>query len=144
MGNLFAFRATDPSELAKWSETRVSPVGERITDGHYYSVVRGSVNNEQLKGLARMAGLVIAAWGAKVTTVPGFEDRGAQVQQFIGGHMHCLGLTKDGHPKHPLYLKADTRPTPLPDHEHQWGEWVMYEGSQERRSCATCGAEQVD
>ncbi len=24
--------------------------------------------------------------------------------------IHCLGLTKDGHPKHPLYVPADTKP----------------------------------
>jgi hypothetical protein len=24
-------------------------------------------------------------------------------------NMQCLGLTKDGHPKHPLYVKADTQ-----------------------------------
>lgn len=29
----------------------------------------------------------------------------------IDGAYH-LGLTKDGHPRHPLYLKGDLRPAP--------------------------------
>jgi hypothetical protein len=27
--------------------------------------------------------------------------------------VHCLGVTKAGHPKHPLYLPATVTPTPL-------------------------------
>ena len=30
-----------------------------------------------------------------------------------GQNIQCLGVTKQGHPKHPLYLKADTVPVPF-------------------------------
>ena len=31
-----------------------------------------------------------------------------------GQDIQCLGVTKQGYPKHPLYLKADTKPLPFP------------------------------
>jgi hypothetical protein len=39
--------------------------------------------------------------------------RGVEVKECLEGinvPLHVLGLTKDGHPKHPLYLKGDLEP----------------------------------
>ena len=89
MGNLFAFRATDPDEM----KAALDPVGER--------------NDYWLQHLAELAGVVVAAWG-----VHG-EHRGraqAVVDSGALGPFTVLGLTKDGHPRHPLYMRADCRP----------------------------------
>ncbi len=32
----------------------------------------------------------------------------------LGVSLSCLGRTLDGHPRHPLYLKAITTPEPFP------------------------------
>jgi hypothetical protein len=89
MGNLFAFRATDPSEMKR----AVDPVGER--------------GDHWLRQLTGMAGLVVASWGAHG------EHRGraqAIIDSGVLGSFTVLGLTKDGHPRHPLYMPKVCRP----------------------------------
>lgn len=49
----------------------------------------------------------IAAWG----THGARDGRGQRVADELrqaGVTLHCLGTTKDGHPKHPLYVAGDT------------------------------------
>lgn len=84
--NLFAYRATDPDELAKVD----SPVGtcnEQIVMG-------------QIKEHNQFGNLIVAAWGnfkmAKEISIP------------TGAPIWCLGKNKDGSPKHPLYRPDDT------------------------------------
>jgi hypothetical protein len=59
--------------------------------------------------MAARARIVVAGWGA----FPMAKERAldvASVLRFHGNGMHCLGTTKDGHPRHPLYVRGDTRP----------------------------------
>lgn len=84
MTNLFAFRATDPKVMMLAPE----PVG-RDNDAHLLDIYNG-------------ASLVVAAWG--VGGVHLGRDR--KVCNTLGA-MDCLGLTKGGHPRHPLYVRAD-------------------------------------
>ena len=90
--NLFAWRATDPKELVH---------AETVTGGH-----RG--DTELIAGLT--ANLTVVAWGSKV---PFKRDREAVElfnKSFPGVPLHCLGVTKSGSPRHPLYVRADTKP----------------------------------
>ncbi len=86
--NLFAYRATNPHELKKVAD----PVGSR--------------NNCYIELAIRRADLIIVAWGTKGI----FQKRNQEVLNLISNKksLHCLGLTKDGHPRHPLYLKKST------------------------------------
>jgi len=90
--NLFAWRATDPKELKK----AVDPIGLDYND---VSIA------EQLKRHKE----VVLAWGAHGS----LHDRGAKVLELIrscrpsGARVYTLGLTKNGQPKHPLYLRND-------------------------------------
>jgi hypothetical protein len=62
-------------------------------------------------GTAQRAGIVVAGWGAFAAA----EKRAREVMAMlkdVGVKLHCLGTTKEGHPKHPLYLRADTKPVP--------------------------------
>lgn len=90
--NLFALRATDPKELL----TAAEPTG-------------GARGDLEL-AVAKSADLVVCAWGAGV---PFGRDRLA-LKILAGKPLHCLGATKAGHPRHPLYVRGDAKPIPLP------------------------------
>jgi hypothetical protein len=87
--NLFSLVATDPRELRRADD----PIGPR-TD----ALIRRS---------ARDADRIVTAWGAH----GGFGDRAGHVLALLrraGRPLFHLGLTQDGHPRHPLYLPAGT------------------------------------
>lgn len=81
MVNLFAWRATDPKDLARVP----FPIG--------------GDNDEHLKEIASTVPLVVAAWG----NFPQYEWRAKQVQKMFRSLM-CLGKCKNGSPRHPLYV----------------------------------------
>lgn len=89
MTNIFAFRATDPAVMKAQAE----PIGPE--------------NNYYLAEMAKNAAVVVAAWG----TEGAHMNRGEAMRQLIP-NLHCLGWTKSGHPKHPLYLRKDLKPIP--------------------------------
>lgn len=89
MANLFAWRATDPKALPS-----DRPVGD--------------ANDEHLRRMATEAGIVVAAWGA-IKMPAEWAGRPRHVANLLPA-VHVLGLTKDGHPRHPLYIKADAVP----------------------------------
>jgi hypothetical protein len=84
--NLFAYRATDPKELMRTTE----PIGP--DNDRWIRTVTGSAGCQ----------LVVAAWGAHRMA----GTRGFTVAGLIDRPMVCLGRTKDGYPKHPLYVPA--------------------------------------
>jgi hypothetical protein len=89
VANLYALRATDPGQL--W--TAPDPVGPD-NDRH----IADAVSCHE----------VIVAWGTNAK-----PERVVQVLDVIGrqpgvGHLHCLGVTKSGAPKHPLYVAGNT------------------------------------
>lgn len=85
--NLFSYRATDPDELEK-VEDPVGPQGDmNILAAH---------NTD----------LLIVAWGA---FVPAKRDKRV-LELLAGKELHCLGTTKAGQPRHPLYVKGDQQP----------------------------------
>lgn len=90
MTNLFAFRATQPADM----KAAIDPIGPE--------------NDRYLLELAKGAGVIVAAWGAHGT----FMGRDAVVKKLIPG-LHCLTHTKEGHPHHPLRLRADLTPIPF-------------------------------
>lgn len=92
MLNLFALRATDPFEMLRHPD----PVGLR--------------NDFYLKQATIGTRVVVAAWG----TMGGHLGRDQVVRGLIGDGLHCLRLTKAGHPWHPLYLPKGLTPVPWP------------------------------
>lgn len=85
--NLFALRSPKPEAL----RAAADPVGP---DNDYH--------------LKRLLGdgyaTVVCAWGADKFA----EQRASDfVSLMAGRELHCLGMTKGGAPKHPLYLPAD-------------------------------------
>lgn len=93
--NLYAFRATKPADLWRAAD----PVGPE--------------NDEYLAALladrAAHGVPTIAAWGAHAK-----PDRVRQVLDMPGAErLVCLGHTKHGAPRHPLYLRGDSQMRPL-------------------------------
>lgn len=82
--NLFAYRTTYPKELKR----TIDPIGP---------------NNDVYIGEALdRCGIVVAAWGAHSD----FSTR----REAVGNRLpsaFCLGKTKSGAPRHPLYVRAD-------------------------------------
>lgn len=65
-------------------------------------------NDAWLGNLARQADLVVAAWGSAAD--PELADRAMNILR-AEHPIFALGLTRDGHPRHPLYLPKDTELT---------------------------------
>ncbi|MDP5086376.1 MAG: DUF1643 domain-containing protein [Yoonia sp.] len=89
--NIFAWRDTDPFEMRKASDP-VGPENDRFI----------------LEGAA-WADRIIAAWG----THGAHLDRGPKAAALLRGTgkpLYTLGLSKHGHPKHPLYISYTQQP----------------------------------
>ena len=89
--NLFSYRATDPSELQKVEE----PVGK----GNDLAIISAAASSD----------LVIVAWGVHGA----FKERERAVVSRLekdGVELYCLGITKSGAPRHPLYLPSTATP----------------------------------
>ena len=83
--NIFAYRATDPKVM----RAQADPVGPG--------------NDQAIAESALWADAVVCAWG----THGAHLNRGAAVEAVLratGKPLSHLGLSKDGHPKHPLYI----------------------------------------
>lgn len=89
MLNLYAFRATDPKFL-KYCGYQVGPENDRII-AHYMSIAK----------------VAIAAWGVNA------EPERAKAVLQAHPNLMCLGTTKEGHPRHPLYVRADAELVPF-------------------------------
>lgn len=87
MTNLFAYRATQPTDMLAQDD----PVGPE--------------NDEYLRALASVSSVVVAAWGTHGT----HYGRNNTVRSMLP-RLHYLRLTKEGHPGHPLYLPAKLKP----------------------------------
>lgn len=81
--NLFAYRATKPNELLLC----VDPVGP---------------DNVKHMAMAMGAALVVAAWGNSPVAMH------VSIRSALSGiTLNCLGVTKSGNPRHPLYVRGD-------------------------------------
>jgi hypothetical protein len=91
--NIFAWRDTDPFKMRQTKE----PIGPE--------------NDATILAGVAWADQVIAAWG----THGAHMDRGPQIADVLHATdtpIYTLGLSKHGHPKHPLYISYATRPLP--------------------------------
>ncbi|MEL6680674.1 MAG: DUF1643 domain-containing protein [Pseudomonadota bacterium] len=91
--NIFAYRATDPKQMRAQSDP-VGPLNDR-------AILEG----------CDWADTVVCAWG----THGAHLDRGPAVETMLrarGETPLILGLSKAGHPKHPLYIGYAQQPYP--------------------------------
>lgn len=89
VGNLFAYRATQPADL----RAALSPVGPE--------------NDLWLELLAEEARVIVAAWGNDGR----YRERDQEVLALLsagGRTVYCLGLTTYNVPRHPRCIRAGT------------------------------------
>ncbi|MCZ8334452.1 MAG: DUF1643 domain-containing protein [Rhodobacteraceae bacterium] len=94
--NIFAFRATDPRVM----RAEPDPIGPAND-----AAIQDSASD--------WADRILCAWG----THGAHLNRGPQVEALLRATqrpLFTLGLSKDGHPKHPLYIGYDQQPEPWP------------------------------
>lgn len=94
--NIFAWRETDPRAMRRAAD----PVGPE--------------NDAAILEGMGWADQAIAGWGAHGAHL----DRGRAVEALLratGQPLYHLGLTKQGHPKHPLYIAYAQQPELWPD-----------------------------
>lgn len=87
VANVFALRSTDPQGL------------------HKFEFPTGRDNDAYLMHAAASCDLVMVGWGVHGS----FLGRGEAASKILAKEavLYCLGVNKDGTPKHPLYLRAD-------------------------------------
>ena len=97
VGNIFAYVSTDPKQLKSVKD----PIGPE--------------NNAYLLKMHKDSDLTIVAWG----NWGELEGRGNEVYEMLSKEtgisglklLECLGVNRNGSPRHPLYLRADTKPS---------------------------------
>lgn len=92
--NVYALRSTDPRNLWRAAD----PVGPE--------------NDERIRDAIRGGGLIVAAWGAHAKRERVEEIR--KLHDAVRGRtasippLQCLGVSKSGAPRHPLYVPGST------------------------------------
>jgi hypothetical protein len=89
--NVMDLRATNPKNLIAWG-----------------SVPCSNDNFDHIRRLAGSAALIVAAWGTLPKPLRNFAT---SVELMLRPRMLlCVGTTKDGSPRHPLYVRDATKP----------------------------------
>lgn len=95
MTNLFAFRSTDPRGLYQHR----SPIGP--------------LNDTYLREVGIDSSQVVACWGNHGQHLVRGGDVARNILEHRKPKVFHLGLTRSGHPKHPLYLAKNTARKPM-------------------------------
>ncbi|MGS5046043.1 MULTISPECIES: DUF1643 domain-containing protein [unclassified Mameliella] len=90
--NLYAYRATKPADL--WALDPSERIGGPQAEIELHRAIRDSE-------------IMVAAWGANTKRAEHW------IVEKYGPHLKCLGKTKHGHPRHPLYVKGNAPLVPL-------------------------------
>jgi len=105
--NRWPLRATHPDDLLPWFDQ----IGPTVRST---GLPAWSKHLDTIGEVVRGAPLVVAAWGSWVSLSRRTRTDVANVPSFwttaYGCRLHVLGLTKDGHPRHPLYVRGDVQP----------------------------------
>ena len=91
--NLFALRETDPARLKRARRPE------------------GPENSAQIAEALEWCDAVLCAWGVHGS----HREQDAKIIALLcdtSKPLYSLGQTKDGHPRHPLYISYQTAPTP--------------------------------
>lgn len=91
--NVMDYRATHPRDLTAPGVVPCSPENLPI-----------------IREQAAQAGLIMLAFGALAPALRVHGEACVRALRDDGRALHCLGLTKNGAPRHPLYMRKDCEP----------------------------------
>lgn len=94
--NLFAWRSTNPKAL--------KPLGQSAI---------GTENDAVIRKVAEMASMVICGWGNGGKLFGRSTQVVAMLRKHCPDKLHCLKLSGEGQPVHPLYQPYDLQPVRL-------------------------------
>lgn len=117
--NLFTARATDPAELIALDDP-VGPDAKCAVDRAIFDQWQGGWLDGEGKKFP--SDVIVCAWGACHGKWPDWFkgmrqeriDATIDIAQTLKRPLFCLGYTKSGDPRHPLYLKGDAPLLPFP------------------------------
>ena len=95
MCNMFTFRCTDPEEIPATAN------------------LNGPLWLPSIMTCCLCCDLAICCWGAHRLAARQY-DFANLIEKLMHKRPSCLGLTKNGSPKHPLYLRKDCQPILFP------------------------------
>ena len=97
IANIFGLRSTDPQGI--------------YDDDNPIDHCGGYTNNRYIRLAARKSKLVVCAWGnhGAVGGRGYFVEKMLREDPSISCDIKCLGVNATGHPKHPLYLRSDSK-----------------------------------
>lgn len=97
VANLYALISTDP----KWLISHPYPIGPE-NDYTLQAIAHGAMQDGYQHG---REAIVVVAWGARA---PLPRVQSVVHQHLAGVKLMCLGTTKAGAPRHPLYIQGET------------------------------------
>lgn len=95
--NLAAIRATSPADVTTEAVARYN-----------------KENLATIERLMRDAERVVVAWGVVPRPMRHLPPLVVAIAERLRLRLWCVGVTGDGHPRHPLYVAAATEPVPWP------------------------------
>lgn len=108
--NLFGIRATSPRDMMSAAD----PVGPR----NRRAVARALRRHRCAADID--PGPVVCAWGAHGGFLGQDREMIARLRQHEWVEPMCLGVTRAGHPRHPLYVRLDTPLVP-----YRWDDLIQ-------------------
>lgn len=113
--NAYAWRDTKPVNMwaaeQRGEEVVAGPRLPGVSSGH----VNDLIVRMSLTQLKRDGGIALACWG--VHARPDRVQALTRIAAEVGVEWQCLGVNKDGSPRHPLYVAAATELQPWPSPE---------------------------
>lgn len=98
--NLYALRSPSPAKLGQVSDP-LGPENFNVLNDMAAAAVETNIS-------------IVCAWGSSRWAINGKAKITIHHLQCAGARLVCLGTTKDGHPRHPLYVAGDQSLVPFP------------------------------
>jgi hypothetical protein len=95
IGNIYSYIATEPKDMIKYYSQLPNSQVKKLQKANLHQVI----------DRASICSMTVFCWGANVDQ----DDPWVEIVIRRFKNAYCFGKTKDGHPKHPLFLASHTQ-----------------------------------